>query len=190
MKQQKIRVALFLSILFVAFSACKSDYQKLVQNELNSGVKYDSLFLGIQFGQTRQEFFDICWNLNKTIGLQPSDKGTMLGHMLFKDSSDLKKIEMKFYPTFNQDDKINGMDIEFSYLNWSPWGEAYQADKLMPAILDTLKRWYGRNSFTKLTFDKEPETIWVKVDGNRRMGIFQKDDEVLEMKIINLLDKE
>lgn len=187
--KQKNKIVLSLFVLLFAFSACKSDYEKMVQSEIASGIKYDSLFLGLKFGQTRKEFFDICWTLNKTIGLQPSGRGNMLGYVLAKDSTDFNNIKMRFYPTFDDDDRINGMDMEFSYGSWSPWGEQYYADQLLPAILDTLEKWYGRNAFTKLTFDKSPEEIWVKVDGNRRMAIFQKDDEALEMKITNLLDE-
>jgi hypothetical protein len=185
----KNRAAITLFILVMAFSACKSDYEKMLNTEMTSGIQYDSLFLGLEFGQTRKEFFDLCWELNKTIGLQPSGKGSMLGYILKSDSGDYANIKMNFYPTFNEADEINGMDLEFSYASWSPWGKAYQADKLLPAILDTLGRWYGRNEFLKLDFKQEPNEIWVKVDGNRRMAIFQKDDEVLEFKITNLLDE-
>ncbi|MFT6970790.1 MAG: hypothetical protein ACJAXX_001356 [Roseivirga sp.] len=183
------RSVVVLFVLLLAFSACKTEYEKTIQNELASGVQYDSLFLGLEFGQTRKEFFDLCWELNKSIGLQPSGKGTMLGHILTTRGTDNAKIKMKFYPTFNKEDKINGMDLEFSYMGWSPWAEQYQADKLLPAVIDTFENWYGRNTFSKLSFEKDPKEIWVKVDGNRRLAIFQKDVEILEMKITNLLDE-
>jgi hypothetical protein len=189
MKQQKIRVALFLSILFVAFSACKSDYQKLVQNELDSGVKYDSLFLGIQFGQTRKEFFDRAWQLNKSMGLQPTN-GNLLVFELIPQTEELSPIQMHFYPTFDKDERINGMDLKFSYSRWNIFNDRHSSDRLVQPIIDTLQNWYGRNPFMKLTFEKEPNEIWVKVDGNRRMAIRKEDDRFLEMKITNLLDKE
>lgn len=188
MKQQKIRIALFLTILFFAFSACKSDYQKLVQNELNSGVMYDSLFLGLKFGQTRKEFFDISWKLNKSIGLQPGN-GNLLEFILIPPSEESSPIKMHFYPTFDKDERINGMDLKFSYARWNIFNDLHNSDRLVQPIIDTLQNWYGKNSFMKLTFEKEPNEIWVKVDGNRRMAIRKEDDRFLEMKITNLLDK-
>ena len=188
MKQQKIRIALFLTILFFAFSACKSDYQKLVQNELNSGVMYDSLFLGLKFGQTRKEFFDISWKLNKSIGLQPGN-GNLLEFILIPPSEESSPIKMHFYPTFDKDERINGMDLKFSYARWNIFNDLHNSDRLVQPIIDTLQNWYGINPFMKLTFEKEPNEIWVKVDGNRRMAIRKEDDRFLEMKITNLLDK-
>jgi len=186
--KHKIRIALVISVFALMFSACKSEYEQLVETELESGVKYDSLFLGLKFGQTRQEFFDLSWKLNKSIGLQPGN-GNLLEFVLTPPSEEPSPIKMHFYPTFDKEERINGMDLKFSYSRWNIFNDLHSSDRLVQPIIDTLQNWYGKNPFMKLTFEKEPNEIWVKVDGNRRMAIRKEDDRFLEMKITNLLDQ-
>ena len=55
-------VFLILSTLFLY--SCKSDYTKLVERELATGIKNDTLVYNLKFGDTRKEFYEICWDLN------------------------------------------------------------------------------------------------------------------------------
>ena len=45
--------------------ACKSEYQKIEDRELSSGKEANELFLGLELGMDKKEFFETCWDLNK-----------------------------------------------------------------------------------------------------------------------------
>ena len=56
-------IILFISTIF--YSCETSPYLILEKKELSSGVRYDSLFLGVKFGMSSEEFYSHCWELNK-----------------------------------------------------------------------------------------------------------------------------
>ena len=49
-------------LLILIFSACQkeSKLEETIRTELERGIKYDSLFLGLKFGIDIQEFYDHC----------------------------------------------------------------------------------------------------------------------------------
>ena len=57
MRTFKIYKLLIFTFSFFLIYSCQSDYTKLVKDELASGSRYDSIFHGLEFGQTRKEFY-------------------------------------------------------------------------------------------------------------------------------------
>jgi hypothetical protein len=55
---------LIIFFLLIQLSCNKSEYTKLVNNEMAKNIVNDSLIFGMTFGQTRKLFFDQCWKLN------------------------------------------------------------------------------------------------------------------------------
>ena len=95
MKYPILNKAAIIALIFLV-SACQSEYTKLVKSELKSGKKNDTIFYNLRFGNTRQEFFKICWDLNKEgkVTNGPSNN-TVQTTLIPKDSSEtLKKIQM------------------------------------------------------------------------------------------------
>lgn len=181
MKYPILNKIAILALVFV-ISACQSEYTKLVKNELKSGKKNDTIFYNLKFGDTRQEFFKICWDLNKEGKVTNGPSNDKVQTTLIpKDSSEtLKKIQMLFYGKFNSQDIMTGMDIIFSYNAWSPWNSDFNADKLLPVVKDTLLNWYPGNPFMKVN------GIWVKVDGNRQIELKQESDRDVSVIIEDL----
>jgi len=60
------------------------------------------------------------------------------------------------------------------------------ADSLMQDVVGLYTRWYPGNDFIKLT-DPKRGTIFVKVDGNRRIVVGRKDDARVNVDYTNLL---
>ena len=65
----KTRIEWF--ILLMLFPDCiisgcspRSKYERRLKQELASGVRYDSLFMGLYFGMPEKEFYTHCWKLN------------------------------------------------------------------------------------------------------------------------------
>lgn len=168
--------------------SCKSDYEKLVDKELGSGVINDSLFLGFSFGQSRKEFFDHGWKQNKKGLIRQGPENKNIEHILVADSAH-SPIQMLFYPDFNKEGKINRMDVRFRYSGWAPWNRKYFSDSLLIAVQDTIMSWYGGNEFMLMTYEEEPREIWVKVDGNRRISMRIKDEREVSMVIKDLLNE-
>ncbi|WOC40541.1 hypothetical protein [Polaribacter sp. HL-MS24] len=181
MKSNKaIKTSFLLGILFL-FS-CQSDYSKLVRKELASNVKNDTLFNNLRFGNTKKEFYQICWDLNKKgIVTHGENNNYVKKYLVPKDSADnLKTIKMLFYARFDTDDRIVAMDFKFSYSAWAPWNKDLLADALLPVVKDTLLKWYA-NPFMKME-----NGISVKVDGNRQIQIKKESDRDVSVLIENL----
>ena len=170
----------FIAILLIA-SCQQSEYEKLIKNEMSKDVVHDSIFLGMNFGQTKQDFFDKCWKLNSKGLVTHGPNNQFVSYVLpIKEGDDTtKSIRMLFYGLFNDDKIMTGMKLQFSYQAWSLWNKS----KLVPVVMDTLKKWYPGNDFLKVDSKKSQDDILVKVDGNRRI-IIRPLDDTREVKVI------
>jgi hypothetical protein len=183
----KYCVYLFLITVIISVCSCSyfggSEYSRLVKKELATGKRYDSLFLGIYLGMPAKSFYDHCWDLNKK-GLVTN--GTRNISVLYKLDHELKHpASMNFYPDFYEN-KIVSMRVSYEYDAWAPWNKTQQADSLLPDVLRLYKRWYFTgNDFITIT-NKERGTIYVKVDGNRRITIGQFDDMQVKVDFTDL----
>lgn len=165
---RKILFALFVSIVLISCS--QSKYSNLVKEEMAKEVRYDSIFLGHTFGQTKQEFFDKCLKLNHQKKIKQGPKSSWVEYFLPSKPED-QKIRMLFYGIFNEDKIMTGMDMEFSYVAWSLWNESTQPEALKEAIKDSLLLWYPGNDFVKMHSKQLEGDILLKIDGNRRIII-------------------
>src|SRR5210317_1907839 len=100
----KILLFLLVALMF----SCESEYTKLVKTELAKNQENDSIFHNLKFGQSKKEFFDICWNLNKTGIATHGPSNSYVQTFLYpKDSTNLtEKMRMLFYAKFNKDNNI------------------------------------------------------------------------------------
>ena len=184
-------ICFFVTGFVISVCSCTSSsteqYDKLVKKELAKGTRVDSLFLGISFGMTSKTFYGYCWELNKKGILSDGSNNTMV---LYKIDTTLKHpASMNFYPDF-LDNKISHMRVNFQYNAWAPWNKAQFADSLLPDVLQLYKKWYsGGNEFITLT-DKEKRTVYVKVDGNRRITLGKFDDMIVKADFTDLLAEE
>ncbi len=160
-------------------------YETLMKNEIESGKRADSIFFGIFFGMTNKQFFTYCWEMNKK-GIFTDGENNM--YVLYKlKNNELKhRTSMNFYPDFYQN-KIYKMRVNFQYDAWAPWNKQLYADSLLPDVLQLYKAWYRQgNPFIKID-DKEKGTLYVKVDGNRRITIGRYDDMLVKVDYTDLL---
>ena len=172
-------------IIFLTAACKQSEYDKLVKEEMSKEVVHDSLFLGMTFGITKQDFFDECWKLNsKGLVTHGPDNRFVSYTLPMKEGDDTtNRIRMLFYGLFDDNKVMTGMKLQFSYHAWSLWNKSKQSDKLVPIVMDTLRKWYPGNDFLKVNSKNTQEDIYVKVDGNRRILISPIDD-VREVKVI------
>lgn len=177
---------LLLVILSISFGCSKSEYDTLVKAEMNKNVIYDSLFMTMEFGITKQEFFNRCWKLNKQELVKQGPRNNFVEYKL-KDRSDADKtITMLFYGTFNDEKIMTGLDLKFYYEAWSLWNKSLHSNVLLEAVQDSLKSWFPGNDFIKVNLKNQKEVL-VKIDGNRRILIESlKDDREIDARIDDL----
>ena len=178
MRQEK-HLLLGLCLLVLA-SACHSAYHQRVEEELATGVREDSLFLGITFGMSPKDFFAHCWELNKQGVIR---EGTQNMSVMYEVSSLEHPATMNFYPEFFEE-KIYEMPVTYAYKAWAPWNKELFADSLQLDVLALYRQRYGDDF---LTVEHPKGAAYVKVDGNRRISIFKENDTNVKVVFTDLL---
>ena len=159
------------------FCACKNEnkLERIIRKELASGVRNDSLFLGVYMGMDLQEFYDHCWKLNKQEIVKEGGKNMSVEY-IFKDSLD-NPIAFNFYPHLQESKIIHIYNTSFYYYGWAPWNKHLQSDKLFEMIQPILMEWHGGNEpFTQI---KDGKKHLYKIDGNRMIDLFIYDEKTL-----------
>ncbi len=64
MNRMKWIVLTIVVALVVGGCSPGKTYERKLKRELASGVRYDSLFMGISLGMTEEAFYKHCWKLN------------------------------------------------------------------------------------------------------------------------------
>jgi hypothetical protein len=172
----KTVITQFMALLMIstfAFYGCspRAKYERKLKRELTSGVRCDSLFMGLYLGMSQKDFYTKCWELNTTGLIR---QGTNNATVEYITKGELKHSgTMNFYPKFS-DGKIYEMPVRFSYSGWAPWNKELSADNLEADVLRWYEKVYGRG-FMEV---KHPQmgSAFVKIDGNRRISIFKEND--------------
>ncbi len=130
---KKYLLVVVLLVLIVSSCSKKDKYEQWVEHELASGVRQDSLFLGIGFGMTSKKFFAHCWELNKQGVIR---QGLGKASVEYRLDDELKyPATMNFYPNFSEN-TIYEMPVRFKYEAWAPWNKPLQADSLQLDVLE------------------------------------------------------
>ncbi len=169
-RTQWITAFLFCATIISGCSP-REKYERRLKHELASGVRCDSLFMGLYLGMTQKDFYVQCWNLNGK-GLVKQGEGNAT--VEYKMRGELKYPgKMDFYPKF-KDGKIYEMPVKFAYTGWAPWNKELSSEKLQIDLLRWYSSVYGRG-FIEVKHPKSG-SAFVKVDGNRRITIYKEDD--------------
>lgn len=174
-------IALFIFIFGIVFSGCKSKYHRILERELASGVRHDSLFLGLTLGMDRKTFYALCWDLNKSGKMTQGPNNLSARYSLFQGLK--APAYLDFYPTFNND-TICEMPTIFTYKDWSPWNKSMSPDSLLVDVRQLLEKWYGAEFFEIKS--EERGNMWVKIDGNRRIKLFKTEPKEVQMVITDM----
>jgi hypothetical protein len=163
-----IRLTVLLLLLSVLGCSKKAKYENMVKRGIESGLRHDTIFLGIYLGMSSQDFYTHCWELNKQ-GLIRQGSGN--ASVLYELKSEFKaEVAMNFYPNFYLD-SIYEMPVKFQYKGWSPWTRSFSQDTLQLELLELYEQWYG-HGFMEINHPERGKAF-VKVDGNRRISIYK-----------------
>lgn len=167
-----ILLATGICLLTIIRCSQENKLDRTIRKELASGVRNDSLFLGLKFGIELQEFYDHCRELNSQ-GLVREGPKNMSVEFLFKDSLD-NPIAFNFYADRNGNGgPIHLYHTTFYYYAWVLNRHLY-SDRLLNMLTPILMDWYGGNEpFTQI---KDGKKHIYKIDGNRMIDMFIYDD--------------
>jgi hypothetical protein len=182
----KYSISLFL-LIETTVGCIQSDYTKLVKSELAKGIRKDSVLYGINFGDTQQDFYRKCTELNKMQLANQGPNGSV--QFNYKDSLVHKMptdIKILMFTTFDQSKVISNVDLEMSYSGWAPWNRHLQSDSLTGKVMKLLTLWYKGNDFVIVNANDSTQ-IPVKLDGNRRILVMVKDPQSVLIKVQDIL---
>jgi len=185
MKQLKY----FLLFSLTMFICCKpsdmNSYNALVKKELSSEKKVNDIFFGISLGMTSKDFYTHCWEMNKKGMFTDGSNNQAVLYKL--DHNELQHpAQMNFYPEFHNG-RIYKLWARFQYMGWMPWNKKLGSDSLLTDVVKLYKKWYpSGNSFITIS-DEKKGTMYVKVDGNRRIIIGRYDDVEVKADYTDLL---
>ena len=164
-------VPVVVAVILMGGCSPGSRYEKRLKKELASGLRYDSLFMGIHLGMSDKDFYTLCWELNREGVIKQSSSNTSVeyhpGEKMKHPST------MTFYPKF-VDGKIVEMPVQFSYDGWAPWNKELSSGQLVEDIRTWYEEEYGKG-FITITHPVRGKAF-TKIDGNRRITIYQEDD--------------
>ena len=149
----------------------RTKYERTLARELASGVRHDSLFMGIYLGMSDKDFYTHCWELNHEGLIKQGATNTSVEYQI-KDELE-HPATMNFYPVF-EDGRIVEMTVRFSYNGWAPWNKELCPENLAIDIRHWYEQLYGKGFIT--VEHSEHGKAFVKVDGNRRITIFNEPD--------------
>jgi len=183
-RMMKTGVVAILTLLAMASCTKKSEYDKLVEKELASNVKQDSLFLGIDFSMDSKEFYAHCWELNKQ-GVFTNGVGNMSVKYDLPTQLNLPA-SMNFYPKF-ANDKIFELPVDFTYNDWALWKKETSNEVLLEDVKNMLEEWYG-GEFIEVESSDGTFKVLVKVDGNRRIRLWKRNVSTVRAIFTDLID--
>lgn len=171
----KFKSLIVVFILIVGTVACaltpEERYKALEKAELASGVTYDSLFMGLHFGMSKNTFREYCYDQHLE---QQFYQGGQRNSIWVE--ADIDEMEypatINFYPEFKAE-KITEMNASIYYRPDVQFkDEIFEKDSLLLDVLNLMDSWYGpeRTKIRSPFFYKED--VYVKVNGNRRITIY------------------
>jgi len=173
-----------IAVLIVEGCTPGKTYERRLKKELASGIRYDSLFMGLSFGMTQKEFYEHCWNMNKDSIIKQGSANMSVQYDLNEELE--YPATMNFYPRFDSG-KIIEMPVRFIYNGWAPWTKELSASNLAKDVKNWYEDIYGKG-FITVTHPMNGNA-YTKIDGNRRITIYVENDLYVWARFTDMLHK-
>lgn len=170
---------LIFSGLMIVFGCSQDpDYNSLVKDGLESSEQHNDLFLGYELGMTREDFYEISWDLNK----QEVISGLVKIDYPFNGLK--ARATKRFFPDF-VDDRISKIPVDVHYHSWAPWNEEFSSDSLVVDLVDYYKDKFG-SEFQKVYVPHLEKEAYVSVKGNRAITVSTFTEMIARVEYIDL----
>ena len=162
-----------ITYCMVTFGCAKTAEERYVEyekQELDKGIRNDSLFLGLYLKMPKKEFRDYCFEMNlKGKFKQGGKKNSTWVECELNGTK--YPTAINFYPNF-KNDSISEMNAAIYYNNATFEDGTFEKDSLMQDVLGLLYKWYGGETFKIKSPLFYKEDVYVKVNGNKRITIY------------------
>lgn len=163
-----------IGLFTLVMTACDSpekQYKRLEKRELAKKERYDSLFLGIHFGMSKQEFRDHCYEMN----LKGKFKQGGLRNLTWVECKLPTEMDypaaINFYPEFTQD-TISAMNASIYYDNAVYRDGVFETHSLLLDVLALMEQWHGAGYYQIKSPVFYKDDVYAKIKGNRRITIY------------------
>lgn len=188
----RLKTGLILAILPFLWGCNQSEYDRVVAQELATGVEHTEMLFDLKIGLSKKEFYGKCWQLNKDKLVSQGPSNQYVRHVLDSVSpiyNPSSKMEMLFFGLFDEEDIMRGMRFRFSYTAWAPWNKELQPEQLQEEIKTMMMTLFPGNDFFNLEKQVNDSPIAVKIDGNRLITVFVFDNRFVQAYIEDLNTK-
>ncbi|MGB1448676.1 MAG: hypothetical protein ACPG8F_02450 [Flavobacteriaceae bacterium] len=185
----RLKTGLILAILPFLWGCNQSEYDRVVAQELATGVEHTEMLFDLKIGLSKKEFYGKCWQLNKDKLVSQGPSNQYVRHVLDSVSpiyNPSSKMEMLFFGLFDEEDIMRGMRFRFSYTAWAPWNKELQPEQLQEEIKTMMMTLFPGNDFFNLEKQVNDSPIAVKIDGNRLITVFVFDNRFVQAYIEDL----
>ena len=182
----------FTIIIFILIFGCqrKSEYSIILTRELEKKNQFNDLIFDMKIGQSRQDYFDICYQLNKQKKIISGER-SLNPELILKSKNGSTKgsnIKMSFNGIFNEKKTMRGFEMRFYFTGWSNWNKDLSSENLLFQLKDTLRKWFPGNDFFKVNFENNLSAE-VKIDGNRRILAYKVNSKDVAVRIEDMSGK-
>ena len=182
----------FIIINLILIVGCqkKSEYSTILTRELEKKNEFNDLIFDMKIGQSRQDYFDICYQLNKQKKIISGER-SLNPELILKSKKGSTKgsnIKMSFNGIFNEKKTMRGFEMRFYFTGWSNWNKDLSSENLLFQLKDTLRKWFPGNDFFKVNFENNLSAE-VKIDGNRRILAYKVNSKDVAVRIEDMSGK-
>tara|TARA_Y100000589_G_scaffold41755_1_gene35054 strand:+ start:42 stop:635 length:594 start_codon:yes stop_codon:yes gene_type:complete len=182
----------FTIIILILIIGCqkKSEYSTILTRELEKKNEFNDLIFDMKIGQSRQDYFDICYQLNKQKKIISGER-SLNPELILKSKNGSTKgsnIKMSFNGIFNEKKTMRGFEMRFYFTGWSNWNKDLSSENLLFQLKDTLRKWFPGNDFFKVNFENNLSAE-VKIDGNRRILAYKVNSKDVAVRIEDMSGK-
>ncbi len=182
----------FIIINLILIVGCqkKSEYSTILTRELEKKNEFNDLIFDMKIGQSRQDYFDICYQLNKQKKIISGER-SLNPELILKSKNGSTKgsnIKMSFNGIFNEKKTMRGFEMRFYFTGWSNWNKDLSSENLLFQLKDTLRKWFPGNDFFKVNFENNLSAE-VKIDGNRRILAYKVNSKDVAVRIEDMSGK-
>ena len=182
----------FTIIILILIVGCqrKSEYSTILTRELEKKNEFNDLIFDMKIGQSRQDYFDICYQLNKQKKIISGER-SLNPELILKSKNGSTKgsnIKMSFNGIFNEKKTMRGFEMRFYFTGWSNWNKDLSSENLLFQLKDTLRKWFPGNDFFKVNFENNLSAE-VKIDGNRRILAYKVNSKDVAVRIEDMSGK-
>lgn len=151
-----------------------NEYYAILEEEVGSGMRYDSLFYGLHFNMTSPQFYDHCFEMNQQ-GIFFQNNMNAEVQIVFNEEFEYPVV-FNFFPNLEKS-LIQELRGHFYYKNWNGFNKKFSAGNLQLELVTTMEKWYGGRPFIKVSHPQEfIGDAYVKIDGNRRITLYNNID--------------